>query len=282
VAGKDESPGWRFTYGSALRDQAMILETLTALGDKEKAFRVALELAKAMAENKRWMSTQTTAYNLIALSGYTAVFPVDKGLKAEIGQDGAVTRFDGENYVSRLQIAHPEQAAEILVRNQSVGAVYARLIRSGIALQGEEVADENDLEMSVRYLSADGQPLDVSSLAQGTNFTAEVTITHPGLRESYSDLALTQIFPSGWEIINTRLDESETGQPQNVQYKDIRDDRVLQYFNLQPRQQVVLKVVLNAAYQGRYYLPAVSAGAMYDNSISATRPGQWVEVRAAE
>ena len=40
----------------------------------------------------------------------------------------------------------------------------------------------------------------------------------------------------------------------------------------------VYRVRLNAAYQGRYYLPAVVCEAMYDNSISARRPGQWVEV----
>ena len=36
--------------------------------------------------------------------------------------------------------------------------------------------------------------------------------------------------------------------------------------------------MLNAAYQGRFYLPAVSCEAMYDNSIFARVPGQWVEV----
>jgi len=281
-SGEADSPAWRYTYGSVWRDQAMILETLTALGDREKAFRVAMELAKALSEKNNWMSTQTTAYNLIALAGYTTVFPVEQGLKAEISQNEAVTRFDGEKFVSRLQIAGPEQPATITVKNQSVGAVYARLLRTGIPLQEEDAGVESDLKMDVRYLSADGHTLDVHSLIQGTNFTAEVTITHPGLRGEYSDLALTQIFPSGWEIINTRLDESETGQPGNLAYKDIRDDRVLQYFHLQPGQRIVLKVLLNAAYMGRYYLPSVNAGAMYDNTVSAAVPGQWVEVTPAE
>jgi len=36
--------------------------------------------------------------------------------------------------------------------------------------------------------------------------------------------------------------------------------------------------LLNAAYAGEYYLPTVSCEAMYDNSISARKPGKWVKV----
>jgi len=35
---------------------------------------------------------------------------------------------------------------------------------------------------------------------------------------------------------------------------------------------------LNAAYLGRFYLPTISTEAMYDNTVSARKPGKWVEV----
>jgi hypothetical protein len=35
---------------------------------------------------------------------------------------------------------------------------------------------------------------------------AEVTIKNPGVRGMYRNLALSQIFASGWEIRNQRLD----------------------------------------------------------------------------
>ncbi len=38
---------------------------------------------------------------------------------------------------------------------------------------------------------------------------ANVTITNPGLRGLYQNMALSQIFPSGWEVNNLRLDEVE-------------------------------------------------------------------------
>ena len=54
----------------------------------------------------------------------------------------------------------------------------------------------------------------------------------------------------------------------------------MHYFDLKPNQEGSFTVLLNAAYQGRYYLPSASVGAMYDNSIFANTKGGWVEVVA--
>jgi uncharacterized protein YfaS (alpha-2-macroglobulin family) len=61
-------------------------------------------------------------------------------------------------------------------------------------------------------------------------------------------------------------------------YIDVRDDRVYTYFNIEETKTRTYNVLLNAAYLGRYYLPAVSCEAMYDNTIQAFLPGKWVEV----
>jgi alpha-2-macroglobulin len=61
-------------------------------------------------------------------------------------------------------------------------------------------------------------------------------------------------------------------------YKDIRDDRVYTYFDLKAGEKKQFTVLLNASYMGTYYLPALQAEAMYDNSIYAGVIGQWVKV----
>jgi hypothetical protein len=61
-------------------------------------------------------------------------------------------------------------------------------------------------------------------------------------------------------------------------YRDIRDDRVYTFFDLYATQSVTYRVFLTAAYTGRFYLPAVSCEAMYDNRIYSRQKGQWVEV----
>jgi len=61
-------------------------------------------------------------------------------------------------------------------------------------------------------------------------------------------------------------------------YQDIRDDRVYTYFDIAKNKTKTYKVILNAAYLGRFYLPTVYCEAMYDNDINASKAGQWVEV----
>lgn len=132
--------------------------------------------------------------------------------------------------------------------------------------------------MRVGYFSLKGKPIDPSSLKQGTDFVAQVNIKNPGKRGRYDNLALTQIFPSGWEILNTRLLGDEAFKSSPSDYRDIRDDRVNTYFSLYEGQESTYYVMLNAAYTGKYYLPAVYCEAMYNNQISSLLKGQWVEV----
>src|ERR1700710_2254730 len=60
------------TYGSDLRDEAMILETLTLLGQQQKAAGLMRTVAARLSQDN-WYSTQTTAYSLIAIAQYCGV-----------------------------------------------------------------------------------------------------------------------------------------------------------------------------------------------------------------
>jgi hypothetical protein len=134
--------------------------------------------------------------------------------------------------------------------------------------------------MQVAYMDMDGELIDPARLAQGTDFLAKVTVAHPGIRKDYEELALTQIFPSGWDIHNFRLDNisNYTLRPNKPEYQDIRDDRVYTYFDLSKHREKSFIIQLNASYLGRYYMPAIRCEAMYDKSISAQKAGKWVEV----
>ena len=94
----------------------------------------------------------------------------------------------------------------------------------------------------------------------------------------YTNLALTHIIPSGWEIYNERMVAPETesgaadGSGKSVSkynYLDIRDDRVLTYFNLRRGETKVFTVRLQATYAGNFILPAVQCEAMYDVNVQA-------------
>src|SRR5690606_31232668 len=186
-------------------------------------------------------------------------------------------------YLYRIPIdfsSHPGIPIEI--QNTGNNKLYVRVVREGQLPAGENPPMHNNpelLTMNVRYTDRDGQEINPEALQQGTDFVAEVTLKNTGNMGMYEHMALAQIFPSGWEIINTRINDIESGvRSSPATYQDIRDDRVLTHVNIRQQETLTYRVLLNASYIGRYYLPAVSAEAMYDNRVQALTPGRWVEV----
>jgi uncharacterized protein YfaS (alpha-2-macroglobulin family) len=92
------------------------------------------------------------------------------------------------------------------------------------------------------------------------------------------NVALTTMFPPGWEIINTRMSDFEFNyQQSDFDYQDVRDDKIYTFFNLTANKKT-FNFILHAAYEGSYYLPSIRCEAMYDHSINAGVMGSWVEV----
>ena len=166
------------------------------------------------------------------------------------------------------------------MKNTGKSTLFARLIAEGIPAQGKEEAYANGLTLAVSYMDRNGRPVNASALQQGTNFTAVVTVANPSPR-GYSHLVLTEIFPAGWEILNTRFlsggatDTLTTG----VSYQDIRDDRAYSYIDYLPAgKQVTVRINLCAVYPGSFYLPPVYCEAMYNHLIRANTEGKRVVV----
>ncbi len=268
---------YRYSFGSNTRDQAMILETLLSLEQKEQAFQLLMDIAKKMGDKNRWMSTQTTAYCFIGIAKYAATFKTDSETNVIVKEAAETQNYSGIEYVYQHSLNNPDQEVPLDITNAGESPVFVRLIREGIPLEGKESSIKRNIEFSVTYEDLKGNPVNITSLKQGTSFKAIVSVVNPGLRGTYNELALTQIFPSGWEITNTRLDGSVT-EGQFADYLDIRDDRTMHYFDLRPNQKADFEVLLNATYQGKFYLPSVSIEAMYDNAIFANKPGMWIEV----
>jgi hypothetical protein len=98
-------------------------------------------------------------------------------------------------------------------------------------------------------------------------------------------MALVQILPSGWEIENLRLTGEELPEflqnANEAEYTDIRDDRVMWFFDMESsRQSYRFAVKLNAVSVGRFDLPPSLCEAMYDNSFVAVKAGRQVRVVA--
>ena len=269
------------TFGSGLRDKGMILETLTLMGKQSDAF-VLLKTISEELNLKRWYSTQTTSYALLAVGKFVGGNKISKEMSFEYSIDGNNSnKIISTKPIIQEAITLPfNEDTNINVKNNFSYPLFARIILEGKPITGDQTDASNKLELSIGYYLMDGKKIDPSSLEQGTDFVAEVTVTHPGVwRNRYEQMELHQIFPSGWEIINTRLINMEFFTNSSLpEYQDIRDDRVYTYYNLNSKQTKTFRLLLNASYLGKFYLPTVYSQAMYDNTINARKHGQWVEV----
>ena len=271
-----EYPG--ITYGSDLRDMAFTLEVLTMLKRDADAFRLLQKMAGELRNG--YSSTQTTAFCLYAISRYA-------GEKGGEGLDVEYTVNGDRQTVNTVKAVTTADLKEtvglkgtVSVTNKKSGAkLFVSVTLSGQPLQGMETESSSNLNMSVTYEDDAGNPVDISSLKQGTDFIAKVTVQHTGKMFPVANLALSQIFPSGWEIVNTRVQDVASGLKEDgYDYRDYRDDRVFTFFGLDQFQKKTFRVRLNAAYAGNYYLPAVTCGAMYESNIQANTKGRWVRV----
>ena len=272
-------------YGSSDRDEAMILETLILM----KRDRDALQQAKKVSQNlaqENWFSTQSTAFALMAmgrlaeqLSG-TLDFTWSWNGKQQPAVKSAKAVFEKE-------IATSPKSGTVSVKNQGKGALSVDLITRTQLLNDTLPAIADNIRLDVKYTDMAGSPISVEDIRQGTDFMSAVTLSNISGTSDYSNLALTHIIPSGWEIYNERMivpevsssSTNEANVPESsagkYTYKDIRDDRVLTYFDLRRGESKTFTVRLQATYAGNFILPAIQCEAMYDAVVQArTKAGR--------
>lgn len=272
-------------YGSSDRDEAMILETLILM----KRDRDALQQAKKVSQNlaqENWFSTQSTAFALMAmgrlaeqLSG-TLDFTWSWNGKQQPAVKSAKAVFEKE-------IATSPKSGTVSVKNQGKGALSVDLITRTQLLNDTLPAIADNIRLDVKYTDMAGSPISVEDIRQGTDFMSAVTLSNISGTSDYSNLALTHIIPSGWEIYNERMivpeasssNSNEANTPESsadkYTYKDIRDDRVLTYFDLRRGESKTFTVRLQATYAGNFILPAIQCEAMYDAAVQArTKAGR--------
>ncbi len=269
------------TYGSDIRDKAMILESLSLMGLTEQASPLIEEITDALSGDD-CLSTQTTAYSLLAMGRYAGITGDTKEMMFDFSwNEGETISVAVSSPVFQRGLTVEDiVAGKIKVLNNSKTDIYPRIIVNGIPPLGEEIAASNGIDMNISYYDLDGTEIDPASLIQGTDFVAEVSLKNTGRSGTYEEVALTNIFPSGWEIHNSRMNSSENTGNQLFDYQDIRDDRMYTYFDIKPGYQKKFRILLNASYLGKFYLPMVRVEAMYDETINARIPGKWITVES--
>ncbi|MEO6497587.1 MAG: alpha-2-macroglobulin family protein, partial [Mucilaginibacter sp.] len=116
------------TYGSDVRDEAMILETLTLLGQQQRASAVMRMVAARLSQDT-WYSTQTTAYSLIAIAQYCG--DNKNGSKLAFSYQAGSTKADVNSASYLWQAGTPANGGKVFVKNNGKNKLYVRLILRG-------------------------------------------------------------------------------------------------------------------------------------------------------
>jgi uncharacterized protein YfaS (alpha-2-macroglobulin family) len=151
--------------------------------------------------------------------------------------------------------------------------VYVRLTSRGLPLEGSEPALSEGLTLAVEYRTPEGRAIEPASLKLGDDMEVVVRVRN-SFASSVEEVALIVPVPASWEIINTRLGAAAANVSSSFRYQDIRDDRVMTYFNLARGEEKTIRFRVNKTYEGAFYRPAIHAYAMYDESIRALIPGR--------
>ena len=256
-------------YDSEERLQAIAAMIYNVVGDKTAAFQCVERLSNWLNKRDHYMSTQSTAWALNAVADYMKANSVD-GLNVTVKAGHSSSTLKGAKAIAQGSLDPGNGTSlDLEVTNNSKAPVYLVVSSTGIPEKGEEVARADGLRLVVTYTLPDGTPIDPSSVEQGTDFVVNTYVTNTSATTDYTNLALTQIFPSGWEIHVDRIDGF---------YQDFRDDRVYSYLYLGRNATSVVKTRVTATYKGRFYRPATICEAMYDNTVGASVPGGWCTV----
>ena len=150
----------------------------------------------------------------------------------------------------------------------------------------DEKSYSDGFKISRKFYDNEGRDIDYKNVHSGDTFWLEVTInsTSDSLGR-VENIALTQILPTGWEIENLRVSGGSTpkwiqekSKDTRIDYTDIRDDRVMWFFNYNKNKDYKFFVKINAVTKGEYEFPGTTLEAMYDNNYKAYLEGVKVKV----
>jgi hypothetical protein len=294
---EDSRPCWYWwtTWGSGLRDKAVILEMAVLFERWQEANPIVDELCRSLS-TEEWYSTQTTGQMLLALgkfirSNESGKLPLMSGTVRM--PDGRRQKFetDGASFALDIGAGFGKTAEVRLDPSSSVNRVFCSVSWSGVPLEPDMSEISKNMIFSVEWLDDEGGPIDPGRLKQGTVFWGHFKVGRL-VNSRIDNMALVQILPSGWEIENIRLSGEDLPawaadmQLNHFDYQDVRDDRVMWFFNYIPyynygnkgEYRLDFLVKLNAVTPGEFTLPPALLEAMYDANFQARKGGKKVSV----
>jgi hypothetical protein len=304
VATELNTPTSEQTFSQKLGQLGLQLETLLALQKMQDADlvvqQIATELGSTTAQN-----THDISWALLSVAHYLSSSKQPLAASFTLDQAAATPLNSAQPLISQLLTAQ-DKAFQLALHNDGDRKLYATVTQRGIAPAGNEQAEAQGMTLQAELLDKQGNkvwdtatPLaEALKLQQGQDYDLNVNVTNSGTA-ALKHVALSTLLPSGVEIGTTVTEtatpaptppkegedaaapppaEKPAANPTGLSYQDVRDDRVLSYFDLAAGETKTVKVKLNAAFLGEFYFPAISSEAMYQPATRARTAGLPVKI----
>ncbi len=300
------------TFSHKLGQLGLQLETLLALHKDQDAALVVQQIATELGSGSNF-NTHDLSWALLSVAHYLGNSEQAVAVTYRVDQ-GADTPLNSTRALFRQLLNAQDQAFQLALQNKGERKLYVTVSQTGVAPAGNEQAQAEGLSIQANLLNKQGSSVWDSQpgssaplvLQQGQDYTLSVNVTNPGTA-ALKHLALSTLVPSGAEIGTTQApaatptpttpanpndseadgeeasdsnaaNTSPAAAANGITYQDVRDDRVLSYFDLGAGGTKTVTIKLNAAFLGEYYFPAISAEAMYQPNIRARTAGLPVKI----
>ena len=269
------------TYGSSLRDLALNAWVLQQMGQKVAAQRTFAALAKAFNEQS-WWSTQESAFTLLAFAALSSQ-ESSSDVEVEYGTVGGALQ---KKVVGQraLRVDLTAQGAHTVLVRPLNGMVFAELHTEGLPVEDRVETEEKGLILQRGFYDDQGRPIQVGVVQQSTPFWVVLRVKN-ATSQRLDNLALTSLFPAGFDIVNERLSQDSGPawlrqlQRKSVDYTDIRDDRINWFFSLRAEQTMDFVVQVQPSYTGDFRWPGLVVESMYSPEFYGRLKGGRVQVR---
>ena len=266
------------SFGSRTRDLAFYTYVQMLCDVDPSLVQNNINSVCGMVGSDRWMDTQTTAFSLFVLGKYAEKMGLNKAnLSATVKVNGEERTLNANMASVGFAFTPKVGSNTVEIKNNTDQKMIANIFTKASVAEYDMNESGNFITMTVNYTDKNGSPVNLSNLTAGTDLKVQMTVTNPS-EYQVTELALSYYLPSGWELVNERLNGGMT-ENEGAKHIDLRDDRAYFYFDLMPKSKKTFTLKANATYEGNYMIPAVRCEDMYNAEIFYNVPARGCVVK---
>jgi len=151
---------WEVSFGSDMRDDAILLDLYVQLGNKDRAWKAYERISQKLA-GWSWHSTQSLAWALLAAGDYVGgigLGSVDMKVEVAIPGEKPVT-ISTTDYAATVDLtAHLGKT--ITITSDSAKAIYVSIVQDFVPLEPPKEKSGDNLGLQAQFYDEDGSTID--------------------------------------------------------------------------------------------------------------------------